>query len=186
MKGEFNRQNLIKETMAVKLPCVLWIFTKFIYKSLFVLINLLHKIFRRKEIIMFNNTAILLMLLMLSAQPATAYTSNPVNKTSELRLYATENIETLLQAEGMMYEVLVTAERPTAISGDNRKFNFTKLTDYLTLIANLIIIVFFFSLGIATLLSKWKQRKKQKKGKGPFSIPPFSDKNIDISKDYAC
>ncbi|MBS4015653.1 MAG: hypothetical protein KGZ86_04380 [Candidatus Latescibacteria bacterium] len=134
---------------------------------------------------MFSNSAIILMLIMLSAQPAPVYASNQLSKISELRLYSDNGYE-LEKAEGMMSEIVVTAEYPITVRSTNRTFNFTKVTVYLTFVANLLVIVFFISIGIATLLSTWKQRKNRKQGKGPFSLPPFSNRNIDIGKDYAC
>lgn len=122
--------------------------------------------------------------MLLIASTLMGQTSNLISKISELRLYSTSDAQELAQAEGMMNEIIITAEHPnnTRLNTDNHK---QTLTDYLTLIANILIIIFFIVAGINGILSKWKKRNNIKKKKGPFSLPPFSNQNIKIGKDYA-
>ncbi len=112
----------------------------------------------------------------------TAILANPTSKISELRLYSTYDSQELLKAEGMMSEIVITAERPLITESNNVKSK-QKLPDYLTIISNVLIIVFFIGVGLDKILSKWKKRKNIKKEKGPFSLPPFSNKNIKIGKN---
>ncbi|MCX7784611.1 MAG: hypothetical protein N2201_00025 [candidate division WOR-3 bacterium] len=133
---------------------------------------------------MFNIGTMFLTVSALSFSPANITTAQ-ANKISELRLYA-DNGQELLSAEGMMPEIVVTAEYPQTSSTTNQPNKFQQINDYFTFIVNVLIVLFFMGMGITTLLSKWKRRKGHKKEKGPFSLPPFSNKNIDLGKDYAC
>lgn len=134
---------------------------------------------------MSSQSSIIIMIILFSLPLASLNASNALSKISELRLYADDK-DVLAMADGMMNEVVVTAEYPNATLPTNRTFNFKKVSDVLTLIANLMIIVFFVSFVIVTLLSKWKEKKNRKSKKGPFSLPPFSTHNKEIGKDYAC
>lgn len=134
--------------------------------------------------IMLYISKIFLAGLILIVQPTTV-SANQTSKITELRLYS-NNGQELNSAEGMMPEIVVTAEYPQPVEATNRTNKFQQFNDYFTFVVNMLIVLFFMGMGITTLLSKWRQRKNQKKEKGPFSLPPFSNKNIDLGEDYAC
>lgn len=146
------------------------------------------------------NIGIIFLTSLMLLNPPIAALENQSNKISELRLYS-DSGEALTLAEGMMEEIIVTAEYTPSGKSANQTNRFQQFNDYFTFVVNVLIVLFFIGIGITTLLSKKRRRKIYKKEKGPLSLPPFSDtepdfylsnqnplriNNIDLGKDYAC
>lgn len=132
---------------------------------------------------MFGIISMLLIASTLFNQPMLA--TSRTDKNPQSLSLSEYNSQEPSANEGMMNEIVITAERPSVTELNNIK-NKQKFTDYLTLIANVLIIVVIIGFIVDKLLSKWKRRKNIKREKGPFSLPPFSNKDIKIGKDYTC
>ncbi|MCX8015224.1 MAG: hypothetical protein N2748_04320 [candidate division WOR-3 bacterium] len=128
-----------------------------------------------------------LMLLI----TATLFSQTPMlyNKSSAIvksPVYSSNDTQEPSKAEGLMNEIIITAERPSNTESNKTKTQHN-LADYLTLIANVLIIVFLIGIGIDKILYIYKRKRKNvKRAKGPFSLPPFSSRDIKIGEDCTC